>query len=259
MDNRILSFENIQNARDLGGLRTADRCVIRPGLLIRSANLAEASPADVAALADQHHLARILDLRTGAEKQEKPDAAVPGAVYCPLPIFDESVLGISHEKQSRSTASVPRLEDLYRWIVSDGQCRENLGKAARTIMEHDFSKGAVLWHCTEGKDRCGLLTVVLLSALGVDRTQITADYLLTNRVNSPKAEQYYQGMLAAGKSEQEAAAIRDVFLAKESYLDAAFDAIDRQYKDMAAFLKVGLEIPEGTAARFRKLVLDRTM
>ena len=50
-------------------------------------------------------------------------------------------------------------------------------------MEHDFSKGCVLWHCTEGKDRCGLLSAVLLLALGVERSTILEDYLLTNHVN----------------------------------------------------------------------------
>ena len=31
-----------------------------------------------------------------------------------------------------------------------------------TIMNHDFSSGAILWHCTEGKDRCGLVTALVL-------------------------------------------------------------------------------------------------
>lgn len=255
MNNRILSFESIQNARDLGGLKAADGRSVQPELLIRSAHLSDASGADAAKLAEQYRLAKIIDLRTGVEKQEKPDANVPSAVLCPVPIFDESVIGISHEKQNRNAASIPRMEDLYRMIVTDAHCRRNLGKAAQTVMEHDFSEGAVLWHCTEGKDRCGLLTVILLSALRVERTQIVEDYLLTNLVNAPKAERYYQGALAAGKSQLEADAIRDVFLAKESYLDAAFDAIDQQYTDMEDFLKAGLFIPEETIGRFREQVL----
>ena len=94
-------------------------------------------------------------------------------------------------------------EDLYRMIVATESCRKNLGIAVKTVMEHDFSEGAVLWHCTEGKDRCGLLAAMLLSALGVSREDIMEDYLLTNEVNAPKAEMYYQHMLMAGKSEAE--------------------------------------------------------
>ena len=82
------------------------------------------------------------------------------------------------------------------------------------------------------------------------------DYLLTNRVNEPKAERYAQQMRAAGKSEMEAAAIRDIFLAKEAYLDAAFSAIDAQFSDADAFLRDGLSLSEELIDRFRSSVLE---
>lgn len=121
---------------------------------------------------------------------------------------------------------------------------------------HHFSKGSVLWHCTEGKDRCGLLCAVLLPALGTDRSAIMEDYLLTNRVNEPKAERYAQQMRAVGKFEMEAAAIRDIFLAKEAYLDAAFSAIDAQFSNTSAFLRDGLNLSEELIDRFRSSVLE---
>ena len=254
MYNRRISFEKVQNVRDLGGLQTADGRAIRPGMLFRSANLAEATASDIQKWEHTYRLSLIVDLRTGKEKSEKPDAAIEGAVYTPIPIFDESVVGISHER-NQSAVQIPKMEVLYRMIVTDESCRRNLGKAAMTVMTHDFEKGSVLWHCTEGKDRCGLLSAMLLAALGVDRDQIMEDYLLTNEVNGPKAERYYQGMLAAGKTPQEAEAVRNVFLAKQSYLEAAFSAIDEQYPDMEAYLTRGLFIPEETILAFREKVL----
>ncbi|MDD7740043.1 MAG: tyrosine-protein phosphatase, partial [Lachnospiraceae bacterium] len=122
-------------------------------------------------------------------------------------------------------------------------------------MSHDFEKGSVLWHCTEGKDRCGLLTAVLLCALGVDRDTIMEDYLLTNEVNGPKAEYYYQMLISAGKSESEAKIVKDIFLAKEEYLNAAFASIDELYKNDSEFLRDGLNIPQELIERFRRSVL----
>ena len=49
MNRRRIGFEKIQNARDLGGLRTEDGHTIASGLLFRSANLAEATEADMRA------------------------------------------------------------------------------------------------------------------------------------------------------------------------------------------------------------------
>ena len=40
---------------------------------------------------------------------------------------------------------------------------------------------SVLWHCTDGKDRTGVASMLILAALGADRRTILEDYLLTNR------------------------------------------------------------------------------
>lgn len=256
---RKIVFEKIRNARDLGGIKTEDGRNVRAGLLIRSANLFEATEADVKMLEDVYRLAKIVDLRTSVERAEKPDVVPKTTEYMPNPIFDSSVLGISHEKsaeENRNNMKVPAMEELYRMIVTDASCRANLGHAVQMIMEHDFSSGSVLWHCTEGKDRCGLVSAMLLGALGVSREQIMEDYLLTNEVNGPKAEMFYQKMLEAGKSEAEAVAVRNAFIAKDTYLESAFAAIDEQCGDLDVYLVEGLGIPEDVIAEFREKVLE---
>jgi protein-tyrosine phosphatase len=40
----------------------------------------------------------------------------------------------------------------------------------------------VLFHCTAGRDRTGVATVLLLEALGVPRETILSDYLLSNEI-----------------------------------------------------------------------------
>jgi len=46
------------------------------------------------------------------------------------------------------------------------------------------AEGALVYHCTAGKDRTGLVTALLLSVLGVDEATILDDYELTNRYRS---------------------------------------------------------------------------
>lgn len=262
MNDRSIDFEKICNARDMGGLRTAQGCIITSGLLIRSANLSDATESDKNVLREKYHLSKIIDLRTEIERNEMPDVSITAVEYLPIPIFDKSVAGISHEKRSRSEqlfTDIPKMGQLYCKMVTDSSCRENLGRAARCVMEHDFSKGSVLWHCTEGKDRCGLLSAVLLLALGVKRSTIMEDYLLTNRVNAAKSEKYYHMMLSDGKTEKEAETIRDIFLAKEEYLSAAFSTMDAQYENVNAFLCDGLNIPQKLIERFKRSVLSRSL
>jgi protein-tyrosine phosphatase len=57
---------------------------------------------------------------------------------------------------------------------------------------------ALLFHCTQGKDRTGLVAMLALTALGVDEETIVFDYLLTNAFNAKLIEREQQGLLALG-------------------------------------------------------------
>lgn len=258
---RKINFDKIENCRDLGGIETSCGAKIRPGMLIRSAHLAKATDADIRKLQEDYHLIKVIDLRTGGESIQNPDVKLDHVAFAPIPIFDETLVGISHEKEADATLAngmVPEMKSLYHMMATDEVCRRNLGCAVQTIMEHDFTTGSILWHCTEGKDRCGLVSAILLMALSVDRAQIMSDYLLTNEVNEQKAEMYYQKILAAGQGEAVAAAVRNAFLAKESYMNEVFSVIDTQYQDEETYLVKGLNITSETIYRFRKKVLFST-
>lgn len=154
MKDRIIRFEGIFNARDMGGLQTIQGDMISSRCLIRSANLSDATEMDKKILKEEYHITKVIDLRTGMERSEKPDAALQEVEYLPIPIFDESIAGISHEKslnKEQILSILPKMEHLYRQMITDESCRKRLGKAASCVMEHDFSKGSILWHCTEEK------------------------------------------------------------------------------------------------------------
>ena len=72
-----MEFEGIVNARDLGGVRIGDRTV-RPGRLLRTGHLHDATDADIARLSDSFHLKRIFDFRTMDEAAAQPSRPRPG-------------------------------------------------------------------------------------------------------------------------------------------------------------------------------------
>ena len=168
----------IQNMRDLSGLRTADGRKIRPNMLIRSAQLAQAVEEDL------EHVAAVIDLRTIKEREEMPDL-VYSCRYLPMPVFDEFKPGVSHEEEAKQAPKLPDMAVLYGILVRNYM--DSFRNILTAIMHHDFSEGAILWHCTEGKDRCGITTAMILELLDVDRDTIMEDYLKTNLVNLPKA------------------------------------------------------------------------
>ena len=228
----------INNIRDLGGIRTKDGKTIKQGCLIRSANLSQAEEQDV------NGISTIIDLRTPGERDEKPDCAC-GREYLPIPIFEHITAGISHEKKAEKKG-VPDMSGLYRWLVRE--CCDAFKKVVVEIMTHDYSTGAILWHCSEGKDRCGITTALILEILGVDKDVIMEDYLKTNVVNIPKAEGIRE-KLKESHGEEFAQSVYRAFIADEAYLEAAWSEMGDDY---IGLLGIGAkEIEE-----FREKLLD---
>jgi len=183
--------------RDLGGMKTKDGRVIRPGMLMRSAQLSEAEGDDLKGISE------VIDLRTPKERLEAPDQTWYSC-YSPMPIFETIMPGISHEDELTGR-SVPDMTKLYEKLMKE--CADTFRDVLLEIMNHDYDSGAVLWHCTEGKDRCGMTSALILEMLGVSREFIMEDYLKTNRINLPKAR----------KIQQQAAAIYGAEVAEGVY------------------------------------------
>ena len=57
-----------------------------------------------------------------------------------------------------------------------------IAAALRTLIG-GLSQGAVVFHCTAGKDRTGTLAALLLTCLGVSEEDITADYQISYTLN----------------------------------------------------------------------------
>ena len=202
----------IRNFRDLGGIKNSRGLVIPSGMLFRSANLSAAEPSELTGIST------VIDLRTDIGRKRAPDH-IPGNIsYHIIPIFDEQAAGIT---RSASLDTVPDMVNLYRKMVTEHQ--DAVHAVLSIIFTHDFSSGGVLWHCTAGKDRCGVITAYVLSALGVDKALIMSDYMLSNNACIPEADGVREKLLVAGKALEEADKVWNVFIAKEEYLNAALN------------------------------------
>ncbi len=228
----------ISNLRDLGGIAGEGGRAVRSGMLLRSAKLSEAEPGDLAGIA------AVIDLRTPKES-EAPQDKVYGAEYLSIPVFDDALAGISREEQAE-IENAPEMDVQYRLLV---RCfKTNLRKILLAIMEHDYSSGAILWHCSEGKDRTGIVAALVLEMLGASREDIIEDYLKTNIVNIPKAIRMRDEVLKT-EGKEVAERVYKTIIADEAYLSAAFDEMGSDY------IREGLGIDESAILRFREKVL----
>ena len=206
-------------------------------------------------LKKQYGLCKIIDLRTRYEVNEKPDVTIDGVEYINIPVFDESVLGITREEktdmQAMGLAEIPNMPDLYVRMVTDEDSVSPLSKIINIIADNE--DGAVLWHCTEGKDRCGLVSALFLSMLGVDRDTILKDYLETNVSATKRAEGFYEAIVEKTGNVEKALEVKEAFLASEEYFNAAFDAILSKYSSVLEYIEKELKVERSKIERLREL------
>ncbi len=199
---------------------------------IRSAHLHDMTESDAESLLKDYKLRMVIDLRTGVEKNEQPDHVMEGVEYLHIPLFNESRVGISHEKSTQQDMDMmlPDMPDLYRKIVTDEFSVAQIKKVMEAINAR--RDGAVLWHCTEGKDRCGIISALFLLSRGIDKDTVMQDYLKTNEASGKKAEYYYAAVLEKSGSREIAEKVKDAFLAKREYMEPVIEILisqSRQY------------------------------
>ena len=248
-----LSIQGLINARDLGGLVTTDGKQVRKRKLIRADALNNLTSAGIEKLRD-YGLNTIIDLRTETERDEKPDPGIQDVAMLQIPIFEEETAGITREKDSTAKmSSVPDMSRLYRHMVSDDHSVAQLAKVVTAIMK--VNTGCVLFHCTAGKDRTGVVAMLLLGILGVSDEDILEDYIYTNATGADVAYAYSNMVLKKTGNEALAESVKRAFLADESYLLGAMSVIEG-CGGYDQFFRKQLGVADEEIDHFRKRMLQ---
>lgn len=251
-----IKLDGAKNIRDFGGIMNKDGRKIRPKRFLRSSALDSLTEQDIQVLMKNYRLGEIIDLRTDEEVRERPDAKIPEVVNTHLSLLNIRLPGISHEKDVKETYKlIPDMRDLYRKIVGDPFAIRQLKEVFRHIMKMPEDR-AVLWHCTEGKDRCGMTSALFLYLLDVDMETIYEDYLFTNQAALKKATRYYWLIRIFKRDRMLAEKVKAVFLADKIYLEAAMNEICTQFGSVDAYLEGPLGITAEMRERFKEKVLE---
>ena len=253
---RDVSVPGALNVRDLGGYTTRDGRQVRWGTVYRSASLGGVTPAGDTALAGLR-LGKVIDFRSPAERAASgSDVLPPGVEDVLLPIDTGDAGGSIGSLTPAQFAALfgngqaaADMQQLYQQFVTSATDRRQFGAALRAIA-HGGSP--LLFHCSAGKDRTGWLSAVLLTALGVPRDQVSADFLLSNQELAASNAALEAGLTQAG---YDASLITPLLTVQGSDLDTAFATVAQHYGSMDGYLTRGLGLDRHTLDELRSRLL----
>lgn len=246
-----IPFEGLHNTRDLGGLPAADGRRVKPALLLRSGALHKATENDLARLLADYRLEGVVDFRTEPERDKEPDPRefMEGVVFYDFPALSGETVGITHGaslaqdvKTLEAVNAQPHeiVRKMYPQILLGDAGREAYRGLLNVLLESNG--GAVLWHCSEGKDRAGLGAVIVERALGVPEADVRADYLATNLFARNRAEGALDALAAKLPALRGIDADMDSFFyAYADYYDAAMAAVADAFGTFDAYLAEALD------------------
>lgn len=171
---RLVPLVGAGNVRDLGGWQTAAGSTMRRGRIFRGDDLADLTDEDVTVLTDVLGIRTVVDLRSADEVERAPGRLQPHRVrllHRPLlarPTHAPNVL--------EEGAEVDLVERYLEYLVAGPRqvC------AALTAVAASCD-APVLFHCSAGKDRTGVVAALLLSLVGVPAESIIDDYAFTEQ------------------------------------------------------------------------------
>lgn len=191
-----------RNLRDIGG-HAGTRGIVRTGMLFRSAQLDKLTPKERDMIL-RLGVRRAIDLRDDDEKAAEGlrlSVLVPEVETLEFPLMGNR----PHEQYEALFQSLGRVQstkELRGWMCGQyshiiNRSRLLIIRALSCVMACEEPQ---LFFCFSGKDRSGIMAMLLEMVLGVDRSEIMRDYLRTNnyvlglpfwRIPSQAARQQY--------------------------------------------------------------------
>ncbi len=240
---RRIKLSSLKNTRDLGNIPALEGKRIISHKLIRSGLLAKGKACDVNKLISDYNIKKVIDLRTDAEINEKPEVLPENVKYIRIPMLDDSYLGIARDEYSiqcwfnlfKDCSREPEevFYDMYEMLVFSERSKKLIREIFDIFLADD--EGSILWHCSAGKDRVGVVTMLLLTALGVKRDVIIEDFLATNVFTVAEILKMRIFSPFVIKERRLRKCLNILMTVKSMYLERIFLKIDKEYDDIFDF------------------------
>ena len=252
MPTRRLMARELYNARDLGGFPTKDGKTTKFRVFVRSEAPCDLPEEDIAYLRD-YGVTASMDFRGTGEIEARPSDLSGIMPYYHRPLFNEAAMGKGPGGPPGGPGKMPAWGETYKQMAEEARdwARDVLTLAAE-------NEGVMLYHCTTGKDRTGVMTCYLLSIARVSREDIAADYCVSQVFLEPVFDKMRSGKMrmgpppggeGSGKSMPPMGA--DFFETPAYAMLTLIDYLTEKYGGVVEYLR-GIGVPETVMEKIRE-------
>ena len=264
LERQQIGIISAHNARQLGGYVIGNKRV-KQDLLLRSARLSGLSAEDSALLADRYKVQRIYDFRSEKEILAAPDVIPGDASHRSLSLaFSKEEKAGSFDVKTGDEREIVKMllmyaehpavqamcTNMYDVILLEEASQEVYRQFFADLVTLDPDQGAVLWHCTQGKDRAGCASALLLAALGAERDLIVADFTLSKHYYDPHIAQI------EATTEAQKMALTTLISANPTIFEATLDKVEARYGSLRGYLTECLGVTPEMMETLREKYLE---
>ena len=266
-----IGAEGITNARQLGGYVNKEGKRIKDGVLIRTGALTAGTEADLKLLSEKYHVSDIVDLRSTLEIMGSPEPEVEGATNRNISVWEEMIASkLAASSGSGDAASaMKKLAEMTRaernvFLASNGSSAspemykasmtETARKGFREFFDILLAKEegkAVLWHCSQGKDRTGTASALILTALDFDMDTIMFDYLMTNECNESILANDDKEARELTNDENTLYLVKLLNGVDKPLIQSFFAECEKEYGSVMGYIKDGLGVTDAEIEQLR--------
>lgn len=262
---RWVKLRGANNTRDLGGLRTADGKCVKCGTLYRSGELSGLSASGFRMLKEKYGVSTLVDLRTAEEIEGCPVPACCPIPVVHIPILRQAMRGITRDSEpmrkkmqailAAGMSEAEFMRECYKEMVFSPEARIGYRRLFDLLLSRE--KGAVLFYCSAGRDRTGIITWLILSALGVPEDMILDDYMLTPGEIRRKAigVRFLKALRYFDRTEADFALA--FMLPSKDRILGALEQIKENYGSISAFLCDGIGLTQEELEQIRENCLEQ--
>ncbi|MBP2618083.1 tyrosine-protein phosphatase [Chryseobacterium jejuense] len=249
---KVFEIKKVHNFRALGNIKNTEGRTLKEGMFYRSAHLHKLKKKSFDKIG-QLEITEVIDLRNSKEISQNPDQLPNGITYKKYSAFEDEGDQLSQARKLVLKGKVnasdadKRMIDFYREYVTENP--ETIKTIITEIME---SEKPILYHCTAGKDRTGIVTALILTILKFDKETIYNEYLLSNNFRKPLVEKRLRlaNTLHFLYPKMDLHVLEKLSWVEKRYLDAAFEEINKKYGSIDAYIQQVLGISEAKRVQY---------